>query len=280
VTKATTIGKLEALLNRVLTRSVARRDGSAVSAPPGIVSIAPEESPGEDVPDEPTIPPPPFAPPQAVAPQAAPAPSPAAAAQHADAEPAISVDISDAGPDIIIGESTTEEMPLDEVSEGGRADSRERLVAAEPVEPNPDAGAGLPIDLDDDLDAGENEEQAPASSRRPVAPPPEERLAQLAFGSEEPPPAGRAVPPKSGPLPAPAEEFDADVTGVRSVSSPPVELVEEPLSSPRPPSILTPQVSRLQLADAGGGHVIDVIGEAQRFAPATFVALLDSSLKL
>ena len=46
-------------------------------------------------------------------------------------------------------------------------------------------------------------DETPASSRRPVAAPPEERLAELAFGSEEPQPARHTPPPKSGRLPAP-----------------------------------------------------------------------------
>jgi hypothetical protein len=123
-------------------------------------------------------------------------------------------------------------------------------------------------------------EETPASSRRPVTSPPEERLAELAFGSEEPQPPRHTPPPKSGRLPAPpAGEFDPDVTGVRA--SPGISDDEAaPVSEPREPSVLSAQAVRPNLGSGPSVHVPDVIGEAQSFAPATFLALLDASLSL
>ena len=177
----------------------------------------------------------------------------------------------------------------------GLTDSRERLSAAPPATPEPasldasdtgpaieqvevlsdeEAVAGVAGDEDDLGD------EAPASSRRPVAPLPEERLAELAFGSEEPQPARHTPPPKSGRLPAPpAVEFDGDVTGVRA--HPGLGADEEvPSAQPTAPSVLSAHSVRADFGSGVNVQVPDVIGEAQAFAPATFVALLDASLSL
>jgi hypothetical protein len=170
------------------------------------------------------------------------------------------------------------------------ADSRERLSAAPEVSPEPaaiDAGpSNEPVEVvsDEEAMAGADDDdegaEAPASSRRPVAPPPEERLAELAFGAEEPQPARHTPPPKSGRLPAPpAVEFDADVTGVRA--HPGLEGDDEAISARGgEPSVLSPEAVRADLASGANVRVPDVIGEAQAFAPATFLALLDASLSL
>ena len=47
-----------------------------------------------------------------------------------------------------------------------------------------------------------------------------------------------------------------------------------------PPSVLSAQPIRPNLESGPSVVVPDVIGEAQRFAPATFLALLDASLSL
>ncbi len=175
------------------------------------------------------------------------------------------------------------------------SDSRERLSAAPPATPEParldaiDAGPSIEqveVLSDEEAMAGvagdedEDVEETPASSRRPVAPPPEERLAELAFGSEEPQPARHTPPPKSGRLPAPpAVEFDADVTGVRA--APGLHADDEaPSAQPTEPSVLSAHSVRADLASGANLRVADVIGEAQAFAPATFLALLDASLSL
>lgn len=137
-------------------------------------------------------------------------------------------------------------------------------------------------------------EQAPVSSRRPVAPEPEERLAQLAFGAEEEVQGPRHTPPpESGQLlTAPQLQFERDVTGVRDAPTVSPHRSEEAVAfevGGRPtleggPGAhggsreLTAQVMRPQIAASAG--VADVLGEAQRFAPTTFLALLDASLKL
>jgi hypothetical protein len=253
VSKASTIGQLEQLLARVLRRSSEPREELPARAAPPVVQAPPVPEPEIEEPEvetveEPTLPPPPM--------------------PRAPAEAVAAPEGGDGGPDIVIGEATTsEEALLDEVS-----DSRERLVAAPPVD------AAAVAELEDELaGAEEAEKEAPASSRRPVLPAPEEQLARLAFGAEEPPPAGRTPPPESGPLPAPPEGFDADDTGVHKAVGLPLK--DEPVHTPVA-TALVPQVARLQLAEGDGGAVADVIGEAQRFAPATFLALLDASLSL
>jgi hypothetical protein len=227
--------------------------------------------------DEPTLPPPPLA---------------------ADADFAIDVDVS----------SGTPEPDAVAASEAGDArDSRERLSAAPPVllESAADSvDAGPSIEQVDELlneandetseggiasdalaggeiagDEDDEIEETPASSRRPVTSPPEERLAELAFGTEEPQPARHTPPPKSGRLPAPpAVEFDADVTGVRAAPGAAAD-DEVPLPS-APPSVLAAQPIRPNLESGPSVVAPDVIGEAQRFAPSTFLALLDASLSL
>jgi hypothetical protein len=157
-------------------------------------------------------------------------------------------------------------------------DSEERLVAAQsepPEEPTVVIAAATrestpPIDVTDVEIVDEEEEEAPISSRRSVASQPEERLAEMAFGGEEPREPLHTPPPESGRLPAapPVVDYDADVTGVRSSTQ-----------APRPPEPeLVPEPVRPQVGPSDA--VAQVIAAAQRFAPETFVALLDASLAL
>lgn len=125
----------------------------------------------------------------------------------------------------------------------------------------------------------DDEIQAPASSRRAVTPAPEERLAQLAFGAGEAEPPRHTPPPKSGRLPSPPTELLDDVTAVRE--STPIAAAEDsvhPSVRTVQPSVLVPQTSRPNLGPLES--VPDVIGQAQNFAPSTFLALLDASLSL
>ncbi len=165
---------------------------------------------------------------------------------------------------------------------GDAHDSRERLVAAEPVS-NVGPGEAIapvqdsmpPIDVAEIEVVENDEEPAPASSRRPVAPEPEERLAEIAFGSEEPPQPLHTPPPESGRLPAaPGASFvpDSDFNGVRSATPLLPRRMEAPSHE------LEPEAVRPELAQSDA--VGEVIAQAQRFAPATFVALLDASLAL
>jgi hypothetical protein len=193
-------------------------------------------------------------------------------------------------------------------------ESRERLVAAPSVVPEEvahspavDAGAASAPEVEaiieedssidaDVVEAGEDSalEEAPASSRRTVTQQPEERIAQIAFGADEPAREPlHTPPPESGRLPAAAAaiDFDGDVTGVRD--SAPVaplrpdrasadELAHKAAaaqaSSGEPVRELVPEPTHPNLP--GGDGVAEVIGEAQRFSPGTFVALLDASLAL
>jgi hypothetical protein len=288
LTPSVTIAKLEALLARVVARSSEARDvplrpeiagfsapsaspppAAPVSTPPAAVVAVPAPAPIALVPpiadaappavapaavddevEKPTTPPPAMRPPTLDEPDI-------------DLPPAVEVTI-DNGPDIVVGEATaSDEALLDEVS-----DSRERLVAADELEAPAES---VITEVEEEVEDDAKGDEAPASSRRPVAAAPEERLAELAFGSEEPSAVGRTPPPKSGPLPAPPLDFDSDVTGVRKSVPPSPELSE--------PMHLTPQVARLQMAE-GRDPVVDVIGEAQRFAPLSIVSLLEASLSL
>jgi hypothetical protein len=239
--------------------------------------------------------------------------------------------------------------PKAEDSGPDKYESRERLVAApsvasEEVVQSPaaiDAAvASAPeveavIEEDESLDAevveaegaeaGEESpiEEAPASSRRTVTQQPEERIAQIAFGAEEPAREPlHTPPPESGRLPAAAAvDYDGDVTGVRD-SAPVAPLRPErpgaahPDGTDLPRGIASdaawespergrdlaqkapePQASegapgkgpasaRELIAEPThpnlpeGDGVAEVIGDAQRFSPGTFVALLDASLAL
>jgi hypothetical protein len=115
---------------------------------------------------------------------------------------------------------------------------------------------------------------APASSRRPVAPEPEERLADMAFGAEEPAqPPRHTPPPESGRLPAgPVEEFDADVTGVRNAPHAESARAADEMPTLAPVEIRAP----LPPSDAVG----ELVGAPLPFEPATFLAWLDATLGL
>jgi hypothetical protein len=131
-----------------------------------------------------------------------------------------------------------------------------------------------------DLDQPAAEERPPISSRRVVSSEisqPVERLAHMAFDSEEPPAPRHTPPPESGRLPAAASgtelELEPDDTGVRGATPMlPLRAFQPALRE------LTPDAVPAEVAPSDA--VADVIGEAQRFAPATFVALLDASLAL
>jgi ribonuclease E len=263
------IARLEALLARVRSRSAEprlRRAPVMASEHPSIVDD------GEAL-DEPTRPPPPAT----------------------DVDLVVEVDGREPRQVVV-------SAPVEEVASEKAFESRERLVAAAPVmpeEPAPevaltpspglvDAGtASAPeveavIEEASEIDETVVEEapvaeEAPASSRRPVAPEPEERIAQIAFGAEEPRAPLHTPPPESGRLPAAAvADFDADVTGVRDAA--PVVAASSEARSPAPAPQLAAEATRANLQSSNA--VAEIIGEAQRFAPATFVALLDASLAL
>jgi hypothetical protein len=162
-------------------------------------------------------------------------------------------------------------------------DSEERLVASPlepPEEPTVVAASSQaqdsipPIDVTEVEIVEEEEEEAPISSRRTVSSEPEEQLAEMAFGREEEPAQPlHTPPPESGRLPAaPVADFDPDITGVRT-STP---------SAPHRPAErereLVPEALRPDLAPSDA--IAEIIAKAQSSTPATFVALLDTSLSL
>jgi len=292
--KGATLSKLEALLLRIRTRAAEPRRPPSALAPSSVavapvplavavarvplaVAVAPAARtmreatvpvatpPSEATVDESTLPPPPML-----------------VGAGIDQEFAVEVDLSEATDDLLDREDKRAEQP----ESRGPFDSQERLAVAESgppqsipspdADPSPDAVEVLTDD--ESLAAREPEEEdadeAPVSSRRAVVSPspPEERLAQLAFGLDEPP-QRHTPPPKSGPLLAPpVVDFEADITGVRKTET---ILAEEPGPAP---SLLVPQGVRPSLAQSV--DVVDIIGEAQSFAPNTFIELLDASLAL
>jgi hypothetical protein len=272
VSNAETIAKLNTLLARVTARSVEPRRSRAATP---ITPMAPPPPPARPAPVR-------IEPEMANEPATLPPP-----ARPADESPEIMVEID--------AQEPIEEALLDG-STVVTFDSRERLVAAEPVAAIAEPARGAPAAIATVLEQGveglsgepesaEEEEipEAPASSRRPVAPQPEERLAEMAFGADELQPLRHTPPPKSGPLPAAAaDDFDGDVTGVRGAA--PVSVADPPTprssKTPASPAMreLVPEVTAASLA--ASDRVAHVVGEAQRFAPSTFVALLDASLSL
>lgn len=163
---------------------------------------------------------------------------------------------------------------LEEAAVPPPLESRERMVAAE-ASPAPAVEVEAvevveTVEATEIVEAVDAEEEPPSSSPRPVAPPPAERLEEMAFGSAEPQPARHTPPPESGRLPAaPADpDFDAEVTGVR-----------EHQSRQPPPAIeLVPEAT---IATLGSGDAVaDLAGAPQPSAPTTFLAVLDASLAL
>ncbi|MGH7435673.1 MAG: hypothetical protein ACRENE_08360, partial [Polyangiaceae bacterium] len=157
--------------------------------------------------------------------------------------------------------------PAEPVVAAAEAASQERLVMAEPEpigSPEP-AAAHEPAPVTE-VEPELADEEPPASSRRPLAPQPEERLAEMAFGATEPRPAMHTPPPESGRLPAapPADiDFPDEDTGVHAA---------------HPPTPITPEATRAELS--GSASVARTHGSVAAFHPKTFAELLDASLKL
>jgi hypothetical protein len=196
----------------------------------------------------------------------------------------LEVDVVEVGSEAVI------DFPVEEAMAPEALGSRERLVAAEAIASDatelvavaelvgPPASEEEPapelIADESDVEEAAELEEAPLSSRRPVVgTQPEEQLAEMAFGTHEAPPPRHTPPPESGRLPAaPAVEFDADVTGVREATPIAVATIAALTRE------LVPEATVATLPSGDG--VADVVGAAQRFQPATFVALLEASLAL
>jgi ribonuclease E len=287
------IARLEALLARVRSRSAEPRRKRV----PVMASEHPSVIDDDEAGEEPTRPPP------------------------ANTEVDLVVEVDGREPrQVVVG------APVEEVASEKAFESRERLVAAEPVTPEEpahevaitpspaviDAAAASAPEVEAVIEEADEvvveeapvAEEAPASSRRPVAPEPEERIAQIAFGAEEPRAPLHTPPPESGRLPAAAvADFDADVTGVRDAAPlGPLRAKEQQQAAHADAEVAaaeaavtaTDAASKARsaapapglVAEATRAHLLtsdavaEIIGEAQRFAPSTFVALLDASLAL
>jgi hypothetical protein len=286
VSAGQTIARLEALLARVQRRSAEPRTAARafpVAAAPVPVQAAEAAAVDElldEEPDHPTIPPPAVAPVARAAPAPVVAPrTPVPLPEEEAAAPAVavadqalelSVDVDLAAEEPAPAEPPPRPSPAPEpMVVGEAAGSRERLVAApavtygeppSPAMPEP-ASAEMPAAAVASQPAAE-EEEPPVSSRRPLAPEPEERLAEMAFGTTEPRPALHTPPPESGRLPAaPEAEFADEDTGVRTAVAP-----------------VVPETTKAELI--GGNAVAHVQGSVPAFKPATFAELLDASLAL
>ena len=194
--RSQTISRLETLLERIRVRAAQPRATgvrSAAAAPPAQVTPLAQAAPSvhEESP-APTVPPPADVPPadmettlvQRVR-------SPLAT----EADVVVDVDVQEVSAEAVI------DVGADEIVVAESLESRERLVAAEPVAESDAVAEVVPPEVleespADVLSAVEEVEEAPLSSRRPVAPQPEERLADMAFGAEEPRPP--AAHPPSG----------------------------------------------------------------------------------
>jgi hypothetical protein len=149
-------------------------------------------------------------------------------------------------------ETAVPESAPEEVRGSDSHDSRERLVAAEPAAP----------------------EAAPAERValvRESAPPVDMADLEVVAEDEEP---LHTPPPESGRLPAaPVTEFDPDITGVRNATPLLPRRAEEPVRHELVAEAIRPQLVR-------NDAVAEMITQAQQFAPATFVELLEASLAL
>ena len=138
-----------------------------------------------------------------------------------------------------------------------------------------------------ELDLESQEEEPPISSRRVVSAEPEERLAEMAFGADEPQVPIHTPPPSRARLPATAGGFETEpelAESGRLPASPPGTFEAEPdftgVRSPTPLLPLRPQqaATRELVAEATGvarapsDRVAEIVAEAQQFAPPTFVA--------
>jgi hypothetical protein len=233
VSKAETIARLNKLLERVRTRAGARLSASSSAIAPDL-----QPAPAEEPVQLSTWTPPP--------PEEGPAP-----------EVNIAVDV-----DYVEATQVSASDPSAESDGSSRFDSTERLVAAstEVGEISVDEGPPLVADVPMDVVEEEPAEPAPASSRRPVMPEPEDRLEQMAFGAGEARPPLHTPPPESGRVPAaPADEFDSEPPGMPN----------EPLVPELIRAVIEPSASVAQL-----------VSYASRAFPTTFSALLDETLSL
>ncbi len=260
MSKGQTISRLEALLARVRTRAAEPR--------PSLVAAREADAPPVGTPvfelDEPVE--------ELETTQSRPVPQ-RAAPMVTETDIVMDVEVQTTTQETVLA------VPVEEAVAPEPTESRERLVAAEPVAAAPAAELEAPpvvavqVEEVEEISlepAVEEEHEAPVSSRRPVAPPPEARLEEMAFGNAEPAPPRHTPPPESGRLPAASEvEFEGDITGVRSASK---------SVHPAAPVSIVPEATIAELAPSD--EVADVVGIPQAPEPTTFVGMLDLSLAL
>jgi hypothetical protein len=258
VSKAETVARLQKLLERVRSRA-GTRDGYRADATAPAMSTTVDSGPVEEPVQLSTWTPPP---PDEPAP-----------------EVGIPVDVDYVETaQVAVADGGAEE------DAAGHFDSTERLVVADatvayagadeggenlepsPLEPDGGVQAAQETQSAADNVGEEAVEPAPASSRRPVMPEAEERLARMAFGVEEAPPPLHTPPPESGRVPAsPADDFDSDpLDAPRQVRHP-----DEPLIAETTRALLESSVP-----------VAKLMGGPRRPAPMTFSAILDETLSL
>lgn len=271
MSKGQTIARLEALLARVRTRAGQPRAVAPVAEEPAAPEVvaAPVGAPVFEL-EEPVE--------ELETTQSRPVPS-RTVPMRTETDIVMDVEVQTTTQETVLA------VPVEEMAPPEPLESRERLVAAEPVstasaaepEPGPVAAAQA-AQIEEPVEelalepAAEEVEEAPASSRRPVAPPPEERLEEMAFGNVEPEPPRHTPPPESGRLPAapePEAEFDGDITGVRDAAK----------SAQAAAAVaIVPEATIAELAPSE--EVADVVGTPKTPEPATFVGMLDQSLAL
>jgi hypothetical protein len=278
VSKGQTIARLEALLARVRTRAVEpRAEAIHVVAPTAMAApepvVAPPQAPVFEL-DEPVE--------DLESTQQRSVPS-RPGPMRTEADIVVEVEVQATTQETVVA------VPVEELAAPEALESRERLVAAEPAappvpepvsasaaHPEPSPVVAVEVEVEEivsEVEEVEAIEEAPASSRRPVAPPPEERLDEMAFGSVEPEPPRHTPPPESGRLPAaPEVEFDGDITGVRNATR---------SAHPPAPAAIVPVVPEATIADLSPSEeVADVVGAALAPGPTTFVGVLDQSIAL
>jgi hypothetical protein len=258
MSKAETLARLQRLLERVRTRA-GTRDGYSRGAPASATSTAvASEAVEEPVQLSTWTPPPPDEPPPEVG-------------------IPVDVDYVEAA-QVAVADRDAEE------NSAGHFDSTERLVVANtlvayigadeggdnlehsPTEPGGGEAPAQATEAMTDNVGEEAAEPAPASSRRPVMPEAEDRLARIAFGAEEAPPPLHTPPPESGRVPAsPADDFDSDpLEAPRQVRQ-----QDEPLVAEATRALLESSVP-----------VAKLVGGPGRPVPMTFSAILDDTLSL
>jgi len=250
VSKGQTLARLEALLSRVRSR------GAEPRIAPATIATPPAEARPEVVSAAPAVAPPPEPPPTGAPVFELDEPTDDLESTQQRSVPSRSAPMRTEA-DIVVEvevQATTQEtvvaVPVDEVPAPAALESRERLVAAEPAAtpvesaelapaPEPEPSPTLAVQIEEPAEElvpelipepGESEE-APASSRRPVAPPPEERLDEMAFGNVEPEPPRHTPPPESGRLPA-ASDVEFTATS-RACATPRARRIRRPPPSPR-----------------------------------------------